>query len=249
MAAPSWACVPPGPQDPRLAAKIETHAVVDRIADGRTLMLQGGAVLRLAGIETPRHDEPLGPEAEAALSGLALGKALRLYPGAAPYDRYGHLFAQAYLEDKGLWLQGALLDQGFARVYSVKDNRACGAELLAREGMARAAGRGLWALSDYAIRRADALGAADIGRFVLVEGTIRAAAVFDDKAYLNFGADYRTDFTAIIEAPDLALFQAEGYDLKGLRGQPVRLRGWLQRLNGPMMTISHPEQIEKIAGH
>jgi hypothetical protein len=90
------------------------------------------------------------------------------------------------------------------------------------------------------------LGDADLGRFVLVDGTIRAVAVFSDKAYLNFGADYRTDFTALIEGSDLALFQAEGYDLKGLRGRAVRVRGWLQRLNGPMIAVSHPEQIEKL---
>jgi hypothetical protein len=117
---------------------------------------------------------------------------------------------------------------------------------LSHEAAARRAGRGLWALPLYAVRQAATIGARDLGRFVLVEGRVRQAAVFADKAYLNFGPNYRTDFTAVIEADDLALFQTEGYDLKQLTGQALRLRGWLQMLNGPMITITHPEQIERL---
>jgi hypothetical protein len=211
-------------------------------------------VLRLVGIQAPKlalgrpgiADWPLGPEAKRALEALVLGKRLQLHPGATPFDRYGRILAQAYVEPGATWVQGAMLDQGMARAYSFKDNRGCVAELLAHERAARAAGRGLWALKAYAVRMADTVGAADAGHFVLVEGRVAGVSVFADKAYLNFGPNYRTDFTGVIGAPDLALFRAEGYDLKALRGQPVRVRGWLEMLNGPMIAISHPEQIEAL---
>jgi endonuclease YncB( thermonuclease family) len=257
-AGPAAACVPPGPKEDRLAAKIPMRARVTAVTDGDTLTLETGAALRLVGLQAPKlalgrpgySDWPFAAEAKAALEVLTLGKMLSLHPGSTPFDRYGRILAQAYIDaaPAPVWLQGALLDQGTARVYSFKDNRGCVAELLARERIARAAGRGLWALPAYAVRPADAVSAADAGRFVVVEGRVHGVGDFKDKAYLNFGPNYRTDFTGVIADADLALFRAEGYDLKGLRGQPIRVRGWLEMLNGPMIALSHPEQIEKLDG-
>jgi endonuclease YncB( thermonuclease family) len=239
--ASALACIPPDP-----AAKVPARAVAVAVGDGQTLRLDTGASLRLAGILAPRAGEPFAAEAGAGLAQLAVGQSLVLHPGPQAFDRYGRILAQADLESSGLWLQGVLLDRGLARAMTLKDNRGCAAELLAREAAARAAGRGLWALPGYAVRRAERIGRADLGRFVIVEGTVRAVAVFSDRAYLNYGPDYRKDFTAEIAGPDLALFRAEGYDLKALAGQAVRVRGWLQMLNGPMIALTHPEQIEKL---
>lgn len=251
-AAPAAACIPPGPKDARLAAKLPELARVASVTDGDTVTFENGLELRLVGVQAPKLalgrkgfvDWPLAHDAKKELERLVLGRSVRLHPGTTPFDRYGRALAQAYLDRQ--WIQGAMLDRGMARVYTFKDNRGCAAALLARERAARAAGLGIWALETYAIRKAGALGRGDQGRFVLVEGRISAVAAFRNRAYLNYGSDYRTDFTAVIEGSDLALFRAEGYDLKALGGQPVRVRGWLQMLNGPMIAISHPEQIEPL---
>ena len=249
MAAQALACVPPPPKSP---AALPQNARVTAVSDGDTLTLDTGAQLRLTGIQAPKlalgrrgfADWPFGMEAKAALERLVLGKRLRLYPGTTPFDRYGRILAQAYAEPGEIWVQGAMLSQGMARVYSFKDNRGCVAELLAPERQARGERIGLWALKTYALRRADAVGAADVGQFLLVEGRPVRVSVFKDKAYVNFGPNHRTDFTGVVEASDLALFRAEGYDLNGLAGRTLRLRGWVEMLNGPMIAISHPEQIE-----
>lgn len=39
-------------------------------------------------------------------------------------------------------------------------------------------------------------------------------------------------------------FAAAGIDLKGLAGKPVRVRGWIEWRNGPMIAATHPEQLE-----
>ena len=68
--------------------------------------------------------------------------------GGARADRHGYLLAQVFVieGESRLWLQQELLAKGLARVYSFPDNRACLAELLAREREARAKRRGVWAL-------------------------------------------------------------------------------------------------------
>ena len=53
------------------------------------------------------------------------------------------------------------------------------------------------------------------------------------RAYLNFGADWRKDFTVTIAPQDLKSFTAAGIDPRGYSGKMVRVRGWVQYLNRP----------------
>ena len=64
------------------------------------------------------------------------------------------------------------------------------------------------------------------------------------RVYLNFTEDWQTDFTIVIAASDLPVFQAAGLDPLALAGRTVRVRGWLRKWNGPMIEATHPEQIE-----
>ena len=43
---------------------------------------------------------------------------------------------------------------------------------------------------------------------------------------------------------DRLLFEREGIDLEALEGRVVRVRGWVESWNGPMIKVTHPEQIE-----
>ena len=75
---------------------------------------------------------------------------------------------------------------------------------------------------------------------------MRDAAAVGRRVYLNFGADYRSDFTAAVVPGARSLFAAEGIDPLGLAGRTVRVRGWVDVLNGPMIEVTHPEQIEVV---
>ena len=227
------------------------------IVDGDTLVLEDGRQVRLVGIQAPKlplgrtnfETWPLAEEAKAALGALALGRPLRLAYGGRHMDRHGRLLAQLYAtgaQGAERWIQGALLEQGMARVYSFADNRALISEMLALERAARTGRRGIWTNPFYAVRDAEAAGG-HLGTFQLVEGRVLEAAVVRGRAYLNFGADWREDFTATLAPEVRRRFEAEGIDPRDYRGVRLRVRGWLKSYNGPMIEVTHPEQIEVLA--
>ena len=245
-------CFAAAPAAPAASAELVTgkSGRVSEIVDGDTLVLEDGTQVRLVGIQAPKlplgrpgfEAWPLADAAKAALGNIALGARVTLSYGGLRIDRHGR--ALAHLHDgNGLWLQGELLRRGLARVYSFRDNRALIAEMLALEAVARAARRGIWDHPFYAVRAAQPP-ELEIDRFTLVEGLVVAVAIVRKRAYLNFGADWKTDFTISIAPRDRRLFEREGIDLEALEGRVVRVRGWVESWNGPMIKVTHPEQIE-----
>ena len=64
------------------------------------------------------------------------------------------------------------------------------------------------------------------------------------RVYLNFGENWRTDFTVTLSSKVSRLFKKVGMDPLALKDQRIRVRGWLRKRNGPMIQASHPEQAE-----
>ena len=216
-------------------------AFVRQVIDGEVLATDAGEV-RLAGIMTPTQPPALANQVLAALRNLSIGRTVTLAYEAAAQDRHGRYLAQVETR-AGVWLQGALIDRGLARVATTPDRRARAAEMLARERAAREAGRGLWAYSSYRIL-SDADAASHIGAFQLVEGRVLAVQRVKGVTYLNFGPDYRTDFTVQVARESLPQFRAADMLLPDLKDRRVRVRGWLRQFNGPLIDATHPEQIE-----
>ncbi len=230
------------------------------IVDGDTVVLKtpvmGATQIRLVGIQAPklplgRKNFPAWPLAEAAkslLTTLIDGQALTLSFGGAQKDRHGRLLAHLHRPD-GTWIQGEMLKRGMARVYSFPDNRTKVADMLALEREARNARRGIWGLRYYAVRGPDPAGDLSrlAGSFQLIEGRVADAVKIKGQVYLNFGQDWRKDFTITLKAKVARLFAKAGVDPLGFKGRMVRVRGWLKKYNGPMIEASHPEQIEVIA--
>jgi len=227
---------------------VET-AIVTAVVDGDTVRLDTGAEVRLTGIQAPKlplgrkgfRPWPLAAEAKAALSALSRDRRVRLaYPGQR-HDRWGRLLAQMHVGD--VWIQREMLLRGLARVYTFPDNRADADALYDAERAARAARRGIWALDWYRI-----IDAADAGRligtFQLVEGRVKSAAIVRGRGYLNYGDDWRSDFTVSIAPESVKLFRAAGVSILNLKDRRLRVRGWLVSRNGAMISVTHPEQIE-----
>jgi micrococcal nuclease len=229
-----------------LASPASATVVVAAAIDGDTLQLADGSMLRLAAILAPKGAEPLAAAARAALTRF-IGLPLRLEFGPRRTDRHGRLLAQAWFEipDTGeeWWLQQMLVEEGLARVASTDDMRARVVELLQLEAQARDAGRGLWADPTYRVRTPTDAGQA-VDSFQIVEGRVQKAALVHGTGYLNFGADYKTDFTLSFDGESLRLLRDSGVDFKSLDGARLRARGWLRYFNGPLIDITHPEQIE-----
>ena len=86
--------------------------------------------------------------------------------------------------------------------------------------------------------------AAQQGDYVLVRGRVREVARRQEFLYLNFGEDWRRDFTVRAETRDLRRLAAAGLDLAGLAGRNILVRGYLFEAAGPMIEVTHPAQIE-----
>lgn len=226
------------------------RGTVTEVIDGDTVALDGVGEVRLVGIQAPKlplgregfSTWPLAPEAKAALGELVAGRTFHVYAGAASRDRYGRVLGHL-VGDDGLWIQGALVARGWARVYSFPDNRALVDKLLVAERAARMEQRGIWSHPFYRLRTPSDLDG-EAGRFHVVEGRPRAASRRDGTVYLDFGNDWRSDFTLRFRPAARRAFEREGLAPEALVGRALRVRGWVERRNGPMIDVTHPEQIE-----
>lgn len=239
------------PELPAPLARGETVRVAS-VIDGDTVMLADGREVRLVGLQAPKlplgragfEPWPLADEAKAALADLVTGRTVTLGYGGRREDRHGRRLAHLVRAD-GLWVQAEVVRRGMARVYSFADNRALVRELQALEQAARADGRGIWALDYYRIRSVrEAFDA--VGSFQLVVGRVLDAAAVNGRVYLNFGKDWRQDFTVSVSPGQRETFETAAFDLLDLEGRWIRVRGWIERYNGPMIEATHPEQIEVV---
>lgn len=172
-----------------------------------------------------------------------------------PPDRYGRQ-ALWLFDREGTPLQAHAIERGLAMVAPEPQalTGPCLKALYALERGARRARQGRWATPAFTPLSAtdsQALFQA-LGRFRIVEGDIMTARDVRGRLYLNFGADWRTDFTASIAPADLKRWRDEaGYpwlaDPSQLTGARVRIRGWLESYNGPSLVIDHPGALEIVA--
>ncbi|HZA65386.1 MAG TPA: thermonuclease family protein [Geminicoccaceae bacterium] len=227
---------------------IDGPVAVAEVRAGDLLRLADGRAVRLAGIRIPTGggaDRDVGRWAERAraeLSRLLDGEEVRLARAEAAPDRYGRLVAQIKRRD-GLWVQGALLEAGLAQVQTRPGEAARAEAMLEIERGARAARRGLWAEPGFAVREASAaLG--EIGRFGIVQGQVIRVAPTERFVYLNFGADWRSDFTVRIAKELARRLASSGLDVEGLGGRRVEIRGFVLEAGGPLIELSHPEQMQ-----
>lgn len=228
---------------------------VASIVDGDTLVLEDSREVRLVGLQAPKlglgrqnfEDWPLAEEAKTRLGLMVLGRDIAMSFGGRREDRYGRLLAHLTAPD-GSWIQARMIAAGLARVYSFSDNRACINSLLAYERDARLDERGMWAMDEYAPKMAqDTQGLLQLeNTFQLVEGRIKDIAIVRGRAFLNFGDDWKTDFTVTISPRDLRRF-AGGIEV--YENANVRVRGWMKSYNGPEIVATHPEQIELLSPH
>jgi len=216
---------------------------VARVLSGDSFQLADGRTVRLQGVKAPDAAALAEASRQALQDWLGQRKVTLAHEGM---DRYGRVTATVYGEDNAQeTAQAAMVRAGQVFVFPPLGAAEELAALFKLEAAARAARRGLWAEALYADLAADGARIA-AGRFVFVRGTIRDAARVKNKVYLNFGADWRTDFTAQIATKDLRLFKKAGLDPMTLKGKTVRVRGVAQPMFGPMIALTQPAQLELI---
>jgi hypothetical protein len=160
-------------------------------------------------------------------------------------DRYGRIPSVARTPE-GRDLAVTLVEAGWLMVWPRLRQDVDFDALYAAEARARDADTGAWGEGVFAVRDPDPNRLAQhLDSAQIVEGrVVSTGAARDGRVFLNFGLDWRTDFTAVADEDAAERFGEAGLDLQSLEGAVVRVRGWLFELNGPMITLDHPAQLE-----
>jgi endonuclease YncB( thermonuclease family) len=129
-------------------------ATIARVVDGDTIRVHIGGReerVRLVGIDTPESVKPGTPVQCYALAAsartkalLPKGSAVRLVRDVEERDRYGRLLAYVYRARDDLFVNLALVREGYAVALTVPPNVAHTDELVAAARDARDHDRGLW---------------------------------------------------------------------------------------------------------
>lgn len=228
----------------------DTWKIVDYIIDGDTFVTDDGKHVRMIGINTPeigRHgdkDEPFASQARLKLTKLIFNQNVRLSFGERHKDRYGRLLAHVYKEN-GVWVNNEMIKEGLAHVYSFPDNRQLTKKLIQTENKARQENKGMWAHPRWkTYTSVDNIPDKAIGQFNIFEGKVLNTTRVSDRTYLNFGSNWRTDFTTEIPKRYYELFKKSGIDIEqDYNGKKVQVRGVFKPVNGVLTTSTHPEQL------
>jgi len=129
-------------------------ATVVRVVDGDTLELRLGAVterVRLIGIDTPESVKPdspvecFGNEASARLEALLpSGTEVEVVRDAELRDPYGRLLAYLFRRPDGLFVNLAMVTDGYANQLTIPPNVTFADDFRAAVSQARRSGLGLW---------------------------------------------------------------------------------------------------------
>lgn len=240
-----------------LSGRRRQPAVIARLRDADTLVLDDGTVVSLTGALPPHGSDapgvaggtwPIASQSKQDIASLVVGaQAEIIFKGRR--DRYGRRRGHVLLRGSNgrqLWLQQELVTRGLARFDPDRLRSTCATALSKAEASARRSGKGVWSLPAYRIRRAKKT--ADLlklqGTFQLVKGRVVSVKNVRGRYFLNFGKDWRRDFTAAISKRQMRYFRRAAIDPKQFEGRNVIVRGWVERYGGPYIEIRHTHQIE-----
>jgi len=97
------------------------EAIIEKIIDGDTIVIENKTSVRLLGINSPEKGEPYYSEAKSFLENLILNKTIYLEFGTKKYDQYNRVLAFVFFENKNMNIE--LIKQGFANVYILDNKR------------------------------------------------------------------------------------------------------------------------------
>ncbi len=256
-------------RDPALSPALllpTSEAVVTKIIDGDTIVIQGGQHLRLLGIDADESGYPCYEPAKKRLEELILSKTVRLEANGQDKDQYGRLLRYVFLGDQNIGEE--LVAQGFAVARFYPDSEKYKAEITAAENTAiknkigcKWSGNSQPVLADQNNKtlsvnqdlkwqklQGAAIDACEaknhLGETVIVQGAV--ADVYKSSTnttFLNFDKPYPDNcFAAVIFQSDLDKFS----DAQNIyNGKIVRIQGKITQYQGkPEIILNNSAQIE-----
>lgn len=160
-------------------------------------------------------------------------------------NRWGEVSVTLELQN-GRSFANVLVEKGLAYVHTGENPSLRDRSLLQKEEEARRKKVGMWQSSDnlpVPVYQTEKL-LERKGLFTLVEGKVLSVGKRRTRTYLNFGRNWKQDFTVVI--PGSVMQQEVGRDLQisQLQGKKVRIRGILDEWNGPLITLYSLDMLE-----
>ncbi|MHA1539894.1 MAG: hypothetical protein ACTSXQ_05415 [Alphaproteobacteria bacterium] len=209
----------------------------------------GGILLVFDGLHAGEDDAQGSPE--IILSSIKIPPSQRekaqafLLQNAVTYkpdfeDRY-HVTHQLALDKKGAVIQEKLLRKGRAYLEDIRSSLL--ADFVRAEDYAIAHRKGIWSkeggrklLSPETVEK-------NLYSFQVLEGVVMQTAKRKDFLYLNFGPDWRTDFTVGVPKKVLKKFKKQKIDLENLAGKKIRVRGFIESYYGTFIRVDKVAQL------
>ncbi len=223
-----------------VAEKIERNLIVT--ADDMSVALYG---VRLMDEEwNPQLYRSVQEYLRASLEPTSFKLDLTAFQqSGAGQNRYGDLQGKILLAD-GRWLQEQLIFQGYGLWSGAPSYPpALKERLIQAEKSAALEKLGLW-------RHFEIINANEPaeqfwhGQFIVAKGVVQEVYRRASVTYLNFGEDWRDDFTAAIPSRSRKKFEQDGWKLEDLKNRTVTVRGLVRFYNGPYLELDFPEQLE-----
>ena len=229
---------------------------VSRILDDLTLMLDNGQIVRLTGLDLPGRFKDETPEhvieSYHILKELFLNQPITLYQTQnakkGRTNRMDHQLGHVVRSKDKVWAQGTLLINGLARMRISEHNPELSRDMAQNEQKAISSQKGLWSKESYDLKTPDST-ENHVSSFQVVEGVVQSVAAIKNNIYLNFGQNWKTDFTISIPLKLRRDFLSHDIDPLKLQGKKIQARGWIQSYNGPYIKLSHVNHFIIIPEH
>lgn len=223
--------------------------VID-VIDGDTIKLENQKLVRYIGVDTPESrlkkgdkfvyaPQPFARQATELNQNLVLNKFIRIEFDEQQVDQYGRLLGYCFVDD--LFVNAKILEEGLAVLYARVPNVKYTNVFIQAQTNARNQKKGLW--GSYEI-----VDASDAHQYVNQIRTVRGKVLSTYQSakciFLNFGSNYKTDFSIVIFNDAISSFYGKNIDpLTFYKGKDVEVSGRIKRYNGPEIIVGIPEQI------
>ena len=227
-----------------------SHIKVVEVIDGDTVKLENGKILRYIGIDAPEtrkkikekwtyNPAPFAEEAKEYNKKLVEGKYIRVDFDVKKIDEYGRLLGYVFVDNT--FVNAKLLEEGLAVLYTRPPNVKYVDLFVKLQKKARQEEKGLWgnckvidASSAYKF----------IGQIRTVRGRVLSTYRSQNCIFLNFGKEWRKDFTVVIFKENWDYFKRKGIDpVVFYKNKMVEVTGRIREYNGPEIIVNLPEEI------
>lgn len=219
----------------------------DSIIDGTHFLASDKKIYVLPNLDIPEKFPDIAQDAQIRLGELLKNLPCTLHQTRTAdkgrITRMNHHIAHISCGESNIWISGQLVREGLATVRPDPAFPELANELLELEDLARTEKKGLWSENKITIETPETIGD-KLSSYQIITGKIHNISLTGNMLYINFGKNWREDFTIGIPAPIRKKFAKRGLNLQSLNSRTVRVRGLVRAYNGPFIEIETPEQLE-----